>query len=311
MGGKFIIATDPTSDLVRELRDEFDIEIIPGHYTLPDKTEVISDLTWDGVRREDFYNNLRKNPLGYKTAPPNIYEFSAAYGKWVSEGYGVLILTISSAISGTFEFARAAVDPVLEKYPDARILVLDTLRFGPGIGLLALMASQFRAQGMDLDEVYARISTMRFNIHQSGWLDDLSFVARTGRMNNAKAFFGTLAGIKPIGDLDPNGMTTIIGKAKGEKAGYELCLRYMEATIVNPQDNIVIVAHTNREKQAIEYKAMIEERIKPGRILFTNVFPSCGINIGPGLMAAYYYGKPVTKNLEEEKKLFAGLTSEV
>ena len=311
MNGKFVIMTDPTSDLVGEIREEFGIAVIPGHYTLPDSTEVISDLTWNGTGREEFYTNLRKNPLGYKTAPPNIYEFGAAYGEWVSRGYGVLVLTISSAISGTYSFAKAAIDPVLEKYPDARIRVLDTLRFGPGIGLLALMAAQLRDRGMDLDEVFARISTMRFNIHQSGWLDDLSFVARTGRMNNAKAFFGTLAGIKPIGDLDPNGMTTIIGKAKGEKAGFELCLRYMEATIVDPQDNIVIVAHTNREKQALEYKAMIEERIRPGRLLFTNVFPSCGINIGPGLMAAYYYGRPVTKNLEEEKKLFAGLSAQI
>ncbi|MBQ7729247.1 MAG: DegV family protein, partial [Spirochaetales bacterium] len=84
---------------------------------------------------------------------------------------------------------------------------------------------------------------------------------------------------------------------------------YLEKTIVDPKDHIIIVAHTNREKQAMEFKAMIEERIKPGKILLTTVFPSCGVNIGPGLMAAYYYGKPVTQNLEEEKKLFAELSS--
>ena len=309
MSGKFVVLTDPTCDLTKEIREEYGIEFVPGHFTLPDKTEKISDLTWDDISREDFYNNLRKNPLEYKTAPPNAYEFSVALEKWASKGCDILVLTISSAISGTFGFARAGAETVLQKYPNVRIRCIDTLRFGPGIGLLCIMASQLRDQGLDVDEAASRIKDMRFNIHQSGWLDDLSFVARTKRMNGTKAFFGTIAGIKPIGDLDPNGMTTIIGKAKGERSAYDLCLRYLEKTIVDPKDHIIIVAHTNREKQAMEFKAMIEERIKPGKILLTTVFPSCGVNIGPGLMAAYYYGKPVTQNLEEEKKLFAELSS--
>ena len=309
MGRKFVVMADPTCDLTREIRDEYGIEIVPGHYMLPDKTDMVNDLTWNALSREDFYNGLRKNPLDYTTAPPNAYEFSQAFGMWAEKGFDILVLTISTAISGTFTFATAGAEATAEKYPDVRIRCIDTLRFGPGIGLLAIIAAQLRDQGLDVDDAAEQVNGMRFNIHQAGWLDDLSFVARTKRMNNAKAFFGTIAGIKPIGDLDPNGMTTIIGKAKGEKSGYELCLKYMEKTIIDPQDHIVIVAHTNREKQALEFKNMIDERIKPGKILMTTVFPSCGINIGPGLMAAYYYGKPVSLNLEEEKKLFSELSS--
>ncbi|MBQ5364480.1 MAG: DegV family protein [Spirochaetales bacterium] len=309
MSRKFVVMADPTCDLNQDIRDEYGIEVIPGHYSLPDKTEVISDLTWGDVDRVEFYNNLRKNPLAYKTAPPNAYEFSSAFDVWAQKGCDIMVLTISSAMSGTFGFARAGAESTAEKYPDVRIRCIDTLRFGPAIGLLAIMAAQLRDQGLDVDDAAEKVNGMRFNIHQAGWLDDLSFVARAKRMNNAKAFFGTIAGIKPIGDLDPNGMTTIIGKAKGEKSGYELCLRYMEKTIVDPQDHILIVAHTNREKQALEFRDLIEQRIKPGKLLMTTVFPSCGINIGPGLMAAYYYGKPVSQNLEEEKKLFAELSA--
>ena len=60
----------------------------------------------------------------------------------------------------------------------------------------------------------------------------------------------------------------------------------------------------------MEYKKMIEEKFHPKAVFINDVFPSCGINIGPGLMAAYYMGKPISRDLSEERALFDKLTSE-
>ena len=189
------------------------------------------------------------------------------------------------------------------KYPDAQIRCIDSQRFGTYCGLLAIYASLMRKEGHSFEEVCTYIENNKNRLHQAGWLDDLSFVAKRGRMTHAKAFFGTLAGIKPIGEFDYNGMTTIIGKVKGAKAAYEVLMKYIAKTIEKPEEQIIVVAHTNRLAQAEEYKKMLEENFHPKQVVIRDVFPMCGISIGPGLMAAYYMGTPISQGLVDERKI--------
>ena len=306
----FVILADATCDLSEEFQKEYDIGVIPGHIELPDGTEIPSFLKWEKYSREDFYASLKKNPNGYSTSPANVAEFSAAMEPYAAENVGVLLLTISSGISGAFNFASQAREELLRKYPSAEIRIVDSMRFGPGFGLMAVYASMLRSQGKTLAETTQWLEDNKNRFHQAGWLDDLSFVAKKGRITQPKAFFGTLAGVKPIGEFDYNGLTTVLGKVKGAKTAYSVLLGYMEATIENPEEQIIFIAQTNRLPQAMEYKKMIEEKFHPKAVFVNDVFPSCGINIGPGLMAAYYMGKPISKDLSEERALFDKLTSE-
>ena len=298
---KFAIVADGTCDLSEELAAKHDIDVVPGHIVLPDKTEIPAMRQWDRWTREEFYADLKKNPTSYTTSPPNVAEFQAALEKYAAEGTGVLAMTISSGISGAFGFLQQAKKAVLEKYPDARIECLDTLRFGPGFGLMAVHASELRAEGRTLAETAAYFEENKNRYHQAGWLDDLSFVAKKGRISHPKAFFGQLAGVKPIGEFDYNGLTTVLGKAKGAKQAFAVLLDYIEATIEEPEKQTVFIAQTSRLAAAEQYKKMIEERFHPREVLINDVFPSCGINIGPGLMAAYYVGKPISADLSEER----------
>lgn len=306
----FVILADATCDLSEEFQKEYDIGVIPGHIALPDGTEIPAFLKWEKYSREDFYASLKKNPNGYSTSPANVAEFSAAMEPYAAENVGVLLLTISSGISGAFNFASQAREELLRKYPSAEIRIVDSMRFGPGFGLMAVYASMLRSQGKTLAETAQWLEDNKNRFHQAGWLDDLSFVAKKGRITQPKAFFGTLAGVKPIGEFDYNGLTTVLGKVKGAKTAYSVLLGYMEATIENPEEQIIFIAQTNRLPQAMEYKKMIEEKFHPKAVFVNDVFPSCGINIGPGLMAAYYMGKPISKDLSEERALFDKLTSE-
>lgn len=306
----FVILADATCDLSEEFQREYDIGVIPGHIELPDGTEIPAFLKWEKYSREDFYASLKKNPNGYSTSPANVAEFSAAMEPYAAENVGVLLLTISSGISGAFNFASQAREELLRKYPSAEIRIVDSMRFGPGFGLMAVYASMLRSQGKTLAETAQWLEDNKNRFHQAGWLDDLSFVAKKGRITQPKAFFGTLAGVKPIGEFDYNGLTTVLGKVKGAKTAYSVLLGYMEATIENPEEQIIFIAQTNRLPQAMEYKKMIEEKFRPKAVFVNDVFPSCGINIGPGLMAAYYMGKPISKDLSEERALFDKLTSE-
>ncbi|MBQ2062186.1 MAG: DegV family protein [Oscillospiraceae bacterium] len=300
---KFVILADATCDLGEDLQQKYDIRVIPGHITLPDKTDIPSFLKWERYTREQFYAELKKNPTSFTTAPANVQEFANAYEEIVADGTQLLVMTISSGISGTYNFACQAKKLVVEKYPDAKITCVDSLRFGPGFGLMAVYASILRDEGRTMEEVAAWLEENKNRFHQAGWLDDLSFVAKQGRLTHAKAFLGTLAGVKPIGEFDYNGMTTVIGKAKGAKAAYAALLQYIDQTIENPAEQIIFVAHTNRYPQAVEFQRMIQERFQPKEVCIKDVFPSCGINIGPGLMAAYYVGKPISADLSEERAI--------
>ena len=309
----FAIVCDVTCDLNAKLRAEYDIEYVPGTITFPDGKEETSFLDWSECKSipnctsEAFYALLKKNPEGIKSAPANIDEFAAVFEKHVKEGEPVLAISISSALSGTYSFMCAAQKQVLEKYPDAKIVVVDSKRYAGGMGLLCIHASLLRKEGKSFEEVAKYVEENKNRFHQSGWLDDLFFVAKKGRMTNAKAFFGNLIGIKPIGELDNNGLTTVIGKVKGEKAAYSVCLKYIEALGENLKDQIILVAQSNRPKQAAAYKQMIEEKFSPKAVYICDVFPPTGINVGPGLMVAFFMGKPISEGLTEERALIAKL----
>lgn len=297
---KFVILPDVTCDLSEELRKKFDIEYVKGHIVFPDKVEREGVLEWRYNTREEFYKDLKKNPNGYSTSPANIDEFKAAFIKYIKEGYDVLSLSISSALSGTYNFALKARDAVLEEYPDAKIICIDSQRYSNGFGLIAIYASLLRAEGKGIEEVAKIIEEKKNCFHEMGWLDDLSFVAKKGRLSNSKAFFGTLIGIKPLGEFNHQGLTTVIGKAKGEKKAYQAIMHYIEKTIENPSEQIILIAQTNHMKQALEFKEMLQNKFNPKEIIINDVFPSCGINVGPGLMAAFYMGKPISEDLKAE-----------
>lgn len=306
----FILMADAGCDLSAEYQEQYDLKIINAHLVLPGKGDVPTFMKWEDISREQFYAELKKNPSDYATAPPNLTEYENAFEPYVKDGKAIICVTISSAISGALDFATAARKNILAKYPDAKIQLIDSLRFGPGFGLMLVHASILRAEGKSFEEVVAYLEENRNRFHQAGWLDDLSFVAKKGRITHPKAFFGTLAGIKPIGEFDAGGLTTVLGKAKGAKAAYAVLMKYIEATIENPEDQIIFIAQTSRYPQAEEYKKMIEEKFSPKAVYIVDVFPFCGINIGPGLMAAYYVGKPISEDLSAERALIEQFIAE-
>ena len=226
MDNKFIILPDVTCDLKKEIRDEFDIEIIGGHVKYPNGKEEPSMLDWaecsylSEPTAEAFYSELKKNPTGFTTAPANVYEYYNAFEKYIKDGYSILSLSLSSGMSGTYNFSLQAKDMILEKYPEAQIRCFDSMRFGPGFGLMAIWASLLRREGKTLDETLEFLEENKKRFHQMGWLDDLSFVCKKGRISQPKAFFGTLIGVKPLGEFGSSGVTTVVGKAKGEKSAY-------------------------------------------------------------------------------------------
>ena len=307
MSKKFVIIVDSTCDIDEELQKEYEIEILPGHYVDPQGNEHFSYPNWDEINREEFWDALKKNPEAFKTAPPSPEESRLMFRKFAEKGEDVIALCLSSGLSGTYAFMEEGAKAVREEFPDVKVHVVDTLRFGPAAGLLAIHGAIKRNEGKSFDETVKWLEDNKNHFHQTGWMDDLKYLAKKGRITNAKAFFGQLIGIKPIGEFDYNGMTTVIGKGKGEAKTYPLLLEYMAEHIIEPENQIIFVATSNEHKQAEVFRQMIEDRFHPKAVLVKDVHTGCGINIGPGLMAAYYYGKPISKGVVEETASFKAI----
>ncbi len=307
---EFTIIADAACDLTPELQERYGVRVAAAHVRLPDGTDMAAKPEWDRFTHEEFYAALKKDPDGFVTSPPNPAEYAAIFEEEAKAGRDILVFTISSAISGSLNFAKTAAEEVKAKFPGTGIICVDSLRYGPGFGLIVAMAAEEKKAGKTLGEVAEFVEKNKNRCHQAGWLDDLTFVAKKGRITHANAFFGRLAGVKPIGEFDYNGLTTVIGKAKGAKAAYEVLLKYVENTVEDPAGQVFFIAQTNRLPQAEEYKKMLEEKFRPREILILDVHPFCGVNVGPGLMAAYYLGKPISEGLTEERALIESFLNE-
>ena len=195
-----------------------------------------------------------------------------------------------------------------EKYPERKVFVIDSMKYSIALGLLTIKACQLRAEGYSIEQNAEALDEIKKTVHQMGPIDDLFWVASKGRISHAKAFFGSVAGIKPMGDFDSDGMVTALTKVSGYEKAYKATVEYIEKTIRSASEQIVFVAHSARRTQAEILASKIKEKVKPKEVIVCNIYPMSGINAGPGLLAAYYFGTEIT-DLQYEKKIINEIIS--
>lgn len=298
---KYIILPDVTCDIGPEVQEYFGLEdYVRTHFSISDGRDMISTLDWNEISMKEFYDIVGDKRKQVTTAPANSEEYYKIFEKYVQAGYGIISMSLTSAISATFKFAEMAMKRVKEDYPDAKIYCFDSFRMSGAFGLLVMYALDLKKQGKSFEEVVEWLEANKRRVHQMGPIDDLIFVARRGRITMGKAIFGSFAGVKPMGDCNSDGYTTVIGKAKGIKKALAATAQYVKEMIVVPEDQYILVSHTNRPEYAQMLKELIEKEVPAKRIFISDVYPGCGPNIGPGMVAAYFLGNEIT-DLAEEK----------
>ncbi len=302
----FVIIPDVSCDLIRPLRERFDIpDYIPGVVYFPDGHSESTDIDWEHNDPKTYYESMSDRKSLYKTAYASPGEITAVYEKYLSQGIDVLSIVLSSGVSGTFQACDRVRQELAAKYPERKIIVIDSLRFSTSLSLLLIMASKKKAEGATIEETAAYVEENKHCIHQIGPMDDLFFLVKTGRISNFKAFFGTLVGVNPMADFNRNGMAEVLAKFKGKKNAFDAVIRYMRKTVIDPENQIMFVAHSNRLEAAKVLAEMIENEFHPKEIIINDVGMSSGSSIGPGLTAAFYYGTEISEGCETEKAIMA------
>ena len=297
----FAIVADNSCALNKACRERFGVDgIVYGTVTYPDGHSEFSDLDYERVTPEEYFGSMTKKAI-YKTACANIDQMFDLLEPFAKEGKDIVFITISSALSGTHSFAVKTAEKIESKYPGVKVYVIDSLRYSSALGLMVIEACQRRDEGLAAKETAEWIESNKSRFHQSGIMDDLYFLARTGRIAKAKAFFGTMAGVKPMGEFSSSGLVEVIGKAKGSKNGLDAAVAYCKDRIADPEKHLVIVAHSIREKEAAYLMDKVQKEIGPKEILCLPLDQTSGANMGPGLAVIFFYGQPMSDDLVEEK----------
>ncbi len=300
----FVIIPDASSDLTKDLRERFHIpDYVRGTMYYPDGKEAVVGLDWELMDPATFYTSMSGRKALYKTASAQRGNIIEVYENQLKAGKDILAVTLSSALSGTNQVCRKVAEELLEKYPQRKIIVVDSLRYSTALSLLVIKASQKQQEGATLEETAAYLESIKHRIHQIGPMDDMFFLVKTGRVSNFKAFFGTLIGINPMADFNRNGLSQVLGKFKGKKRAFDAVIEYIRGTIENPQEQILFVAHSNREQAAHMLAQRVQEEFSPKEIIINHIGMSCGASIGPGLCAVFYEGRELSENMEYEQAL--------
>ena len=118
--GDFVILTDSSTDLTKDLRERFGItDYLPGIVVLPDGKKEDSTLDWELMSPDEYYGSMTKDAI-YTTGIKNIEIQEQFFEKYLEQGYDILNISLSSALSGTYAQCKQAADKMMEKYPDRK-----------------------------------------------------------------------------------------------------------------------------------------------------------------------------------------------
>ena len=288
----FAIISDTSCDLTKDLRDRFGIaDYARGYVHLPDGSEIKGNLDWSEEESTAFFKALSDKKASFKTSTPAIGEVVDIIEPFLKKGEDVLCVTLSGGLSGMYGVFVNAKRDLQEKYPDRKIIIVDSMRYSTSEGMVCVLASQYRAMGKTIEETAELLEINKHRVHQIGWMDDLFYCKKMGRVSNAAAVMGTLVGIKAMADFNHKGVSHVLGKTRGYKKAYRIIVEYMKATGEDLENQIVFITHSLRKEHAEEVKKLIEAEIKPKEIIITTVGQGSAPNIGPGMVAAFYMGK--------------------
>ena len=307
----FVIIPDSSGDVPQALRERFGVPTyMQGVVYHPDGASEMASTDKTEEELKAFYESMTDKKHLYTTATPTMGNVQEVFESQLSQGKDVLAIALSSGLSGTYQVCCRVRDELLLKYPQRKIVCVDSLRFSSGVTLLVAMAYEKQRSGATIEETAEYLNSIKHRLHQIGPMDDLFFLVRTGRISNFKAFFGSLVGINPMADFNRKGLSQVLGKFKGKQKAFDAVIEYMHATIENPEDQIIFVGHSNRRQAAEVLAKRIEETFHPKEIIINPIGMACGASIGPGLCAAYYLGKEISEDLAEEQLIMNNIIAQ-
>ena len=283
----FVIYTDSACDLKPDVLKSINVECIQLSFRFDNDDK---DYLNNEMDIKTFYDRMRKGETA-KTSAINPETFSHRFEELLSEGRDILYIGFSSGLSTTFNSARITADELKAKYPERKIICVDSLCASAGQGLLVYLAAKKRDLGADLETVAEYIEGIKLNLCHWFTVDDLVYLKRGGRVSPTVAFVGGMLGIKPILHVDNEGRLISVSKVRGRKASITaIAEKYGEYALKNT-DPLVFISHSACQDDAELLKKIISEKYGVNVEIITDVGTVIGAHSGPGTLALFFLGK--------------------
>ncbi len=284
---EFVITTDNNGDLPKEYTAENNIEIISLSYILEGQTYTAENSLPFNV----FYDKVRNGAMP-TTSQINPDQAEQVFQKLLEEGKDILHISFSSGLSGSCNSINIAISELEERYPDAKMVNIDSLTASMGQGLLVYHAVEMKKAGKSMEDIIETIEDMKPSIAGLFTVDDLNHLHRGGRVSKATAIIGSMANIKPILHVDKNGKLASIDKARGRKKSLNALVEKMEVQCKGMEELneiMIMISHGDCLEDAIYLKDKITEKFGYQNFMISDVCPTIGAHSGPGTVALFFH----------------------
>ena len=195
-----------------------------GFGFLPIEVRFGDEEFFDGVdlTHETFFDKLKESNIFPKTSQINPFRFEEAFSTATSDGSEIVMITMSSKLSGTYQSALEGAKNFTDK-----VFVVDSLNACAGQRILGLYALDLAKQGKTGKEIKEELDREKHNIRLFAAIDTLEYLKKGGRISAATAMVGTMLSIKPIISVS-DGEIKVVGKAMGSKKSYLMLNSFIE-----------------------------------------------------------------------------------
>lgn len=292
---QYILSCCSTADLSMEHFHKINVQYICFHYSL-DGVEYPDDLG-QSIPFPEFYKRMAAG-APTATSQVNMQEYCDYFEKFLKQGLDILHVTLSTGISGSYNSACTARDQLLEKYPNRKIYVVDSLGASSGYGLLMDALAQKRAEGMAIDALFNWAMKNRLRVHHWFFSTDLTFYIRGGRISKTSGAIGTLLNICPLLNMDDQGRLIPRYKIRTKKKVIRTIVDKMEecAEGRNDYSGKCYISQSACIEDAREVARLVEERFPnlDGKVEINDIGTTIGSHTGPGTVALFFWGSERT-----------------
>lgn len=280
----FAIITDTSANLTHALLENYGIGVVPLEYSVDGVNHTC--ISVEDIDAHELYSTLHDKTV--QTTQTNPQRFVEAMEPRLAAGEDIVVVTISSGVSGTCNSARMAAGQLLESYPERKIYIVDSLGASLGEGMLALRASELRAAGKTAEETARLLEELKQRVCQVFTVEDLHYLRKGGRIHGTTAMVGTLLSVKPILKGNEDGKIVMSGKVRGRKRSIQAMAEKYEAEVSNPAQQRVYIAHADCAQDAEALAELLRKNRPPREILTVCYEPVTGVHVGPGALALFF-----------------------
>lgn len=287
----YIISCCSTADLSKEHFKNRDINYICFHYEL-DGVQYPDDLG-ETIPFEKFYKAMTDG-ADTKTSQINEAEFVEYFEPFLQEGKDILHLCLSSGITGVVNSANIAKNMLLEKYPDRKIIIVDSLAASSGFGLLMDKVADLRDAGMSIEELAKWTEENKLRLHHWFFSSDLTFFVKGGRVTKTAGFVGGILNICPLLNVSNEGKLIPRYKIRGKKKVIQAIFEQMKLHAQDGADysGKCYISQSACYEDAKAVADLVEAYFPKmnGKVVINSIGTTIGSHTGPGTVALFFWG---------------------